>query len=152
MHPNHLPRLQVLVRASLNKARALAPNQAPVPTDQIVHEWADTVAHKLGIHPPRPEVWEMAVRDWASDGRGRFLNVGVLIDQVRAAHARWAEDPVNREAVAADRLQRAREFNMRAFGTPDGRKPMRELGPPVDEAKINAVKARYPMLNRRRGK
>lgn len=152
MNPNEFARLHSLVRASLNKARALAPNQSPVVTDQIVNEWTDTVSHKLGIHPPRPEVWEMAVRDWASDGRGRFLNVGVLIDQVRAAHARWVADPANREAVAADRLQRAREFNMRAFGTPDGRRPMRELGPPVDEAKINAVKARYPMLNRRRRK
>ena len=152
MNTNEFARLHSLVRASLNKARALAPNMAPAPTDQIVHEWADTVAHKLGIHPPRPEVWEMAVRNWASDSRGRFLNVGVLIDQVRAAHARWVEDPANREAVAHDRLQRAREFNMRAFGTPDGRRPMQELGPPVDEAKISAVKARYPMLNRRRGK
>lgn len=151
MHPNPT-QLQGLVRASLNKARALAPDRTPRYDDAIIYEWADTIAHKLGIHPPRPEVWEMAVRDWASDGRGRFLNVGVLIDQVRASHARWVEDPANREAVAADRLQRAREFNMRAFGTPDGRRPVRELGPPVDEAKINAVKARYPMLNRRRGK
>lgn len=151
MHPNPT-QLQGLVRASLNKARTLAPDRTPRYDDAIIYEWADTIAHKLGIHPPRPEVWEMAVRDWASDSRGRFLNVGILIDQVRASHARWVEDPNNREAVAADRLQRAREFNMRAFGTPDGRRPARELGPPVDEAKINAVKARYPMLNRRRGK
>ena len=91
----------------------------------------------------------MAVRDWAADTRDEFLNVGVVIHRVRAAHARWVEDPKNYPAVLEDRAERQRQKNLQLFGTPDGRTP---LPPPEDRAtaeQIAAVKRRFPQLDRR---
>lgn len=140
-------RTQQLTRAALNKAKALAPNLAPQPSEDVVTAWADALDESLKINVP-VEVWEAAVTHWAMQANAQFLTVGKLAQAIRTTAENWRSDPRRREIMERHTKAVEAQRNLERFGSVDGRRPLKELGRTPTPEEIERVKKRFPQLRR----
>lgn len=132
-----------LVKAALDKAQQINPRYVPDVTDELIAGWADMI----NIHVPTG-VWEDAINIWASSSQPRHLTAGILKQSLYAAVDKWETNPHKRGELEQFRNERERQRNIHQTGSPDGRRPIDELGPPPGAGQLEVTKNRFSVLSK----